>query len=549
VTIIPKERVMIKADVFIRNASIRTMDQHLSHAEALAAWDGKILAVGREDDIAPLMGPDTKVLDLGGRTVLPGFIDAHEHLSWFAENRLKLDLSPDRVQNLDQLKQEVAAEAKRLEPGEWIRGFAYDDTKMADGRRLHRNDLDAAAPENPVVVIHVSGHWAVVNSRALTLGNMDRHSPDPDGGALGRDPHSGELNGLLLETAMFNFAVESLSATQTVVPPFPGDVIMAAVVEATSFLNSAGLTGVGDALTSPSYVSAYLQLARKAKLTLRVNMMIPYIFLAHLEKAGLYGGWGDPWVRAAGIKIILDGAIAGKTAALRSGYEDAPDDHGILLITDQSVLNDLVERIHQWGYHACIHANGDLAIEMALDAIEHAMTLFPRPDPRHRIEHCTMIDDRILERMAKRNVVAMPFSSYLWQHAEKLKPYYGRRAHRMFAHKSFLDAGIVAASASDHPVGLHAPLLGVQCMVTRKTPHGDVIGPEERLSLDEAFKVYTTHAAYATGEEHIKGSLTPGRLADMVVLNQDPWQTDPDQIRRIEVGMTIVNGSVVYDAG
>ena len=540
---------MSVADLFIQNALIKTMDPARPFAESIAVFGGKVLAVGDRDDLSGLIGSGTQSLDLGGRRLLPGFIDAHEHLSWFADNSQQLDLSAQRVGNLEQLKQAVAAEARKLRRDEWVRGYAYDDTKMVDGRRLTRDDLDAAAPHNPVVVIHISGHWAVVNSRALELGGLHRNAPDCPGGQLGRNPDTGRLNGLLFEMALFNFAVESLAMTPTVVPPFPREIRLAAIQKAAAVLNTAGLTGVGDALAAPSYVSAYLQLAREGRLSLRVNMMMPYIFLPHLEKGGLYGGWGNDWVRAAGVKIIVDGAIAGKTAAMKEGYADDPDDHGHLLIDNPAELNDLVKRIHKLGYQACIHANGDLAINMALDAIEHAMKQDPRPAPRHRIEHCTIIDDDILTRMNRLGVVATPFSSYLWQHAEKLPRYYGERMHRMFAHKSFLDAGVVAASGSDHPVGLHNPLLGVQCMVTRKAPDGSIIGPGERLSIEEAFRVYTTHAAYASGEEQIKGSLTPGRLADMVVLEEDPWQADPDHIGQIAVAMTIINGKVVYRNG
>jgi predicted amidohydrolase YtcJ len=539
---------MLSADLLIRNACIRTMDPGSPEARSMAVFNGSILAVSQHDDLGFTAGPDTIELDLGGKTVLPGFIDAHEHLSWFAENDLKLDLSPRRVLSLDQLKGLISQHAQQTRELEWIRGFGYDDTKVAEGRLLTRNDLDQVAPHHPVIVVHVSGHWAVVNSRALEKGNLNRSSKDPEGGSLGREPENGRLNGLLLETAMFNFAVESLAATETVVPPFPRDVMKKALQKATAFLNSAGFTGVGDALCSPSYLSAYLELAARGLLTLRVNMIVPHLFLKHFERGGLYGGWGNEWARAAGIKIILDGAIAGRTAAMKDGYQDNPDDHGLLLIEDQSELDNLVQRIHDMGYQACIHANGDLAIEMALNAIEGAMRLSSRPNPRHRIEHCTMIDDHLLERMAKLGVIALPFTSYLWQHAEKLRPFYGDRADRMFAHKSFLNAGIIAAAASDHPVGLHSALLGVQCMVTRKTPGGDVIGRDEKISLAEAFKVYTTYAAYASGEENIKGSLTPGRLADMVVLEKDPWESDPEEIGNIGVVMTIVNGKIVFNA-
>ncbi len=538
---------MLNADLVIRNARIRTMDPERPEARSIAIFNGKILALSQDDDLGFTAGPDTDELDLAGKTVLPGFIDAHEHLSWFAESDLKLDLSANRVNSLTQIQDLISEQTRLSKEGEWIRGFGYDDTKIVEGRCLTRNDLDWVAPNTPVIVIHISGHWAVVNSRALELGNLNRNSKDPEGGSLGRDPETGRLNGILLEMAMFNFAEPSLAVTETVVPPFPRDVFMKALQKATAVLNAAGITGVGDALCTPHHLSAYLEQAARGLLTLRINTIVPHTFLSHFEKGGLYGGWGNEWVRAAGIKIILDGAISGRTAAMKNGYEDNADDHGLLLIEDQFMLDNLVQRIHDMGYQACIHANGDLAIEMALKAIERAMKLTNRPDPRHRIEHCTMIDDRLLERMAKLGVMALPFSSYIWQHAEKLRPFYGDRADRMFAHKSFLDAGIIPAAGSDHPVGLHSALLGVQCMVTRKTPGGEVIGEGERLSLNEAFKVYTTYAAHASREEKIKGSLTPGRLADMVVLAEDPWESDPDEIGRINVEMTIVNGQIVYD--
>jgi len=307
-----------------------------------------------------------------------------------------------------------------------------------------------------------------------------------------------------------------------------------------------GVCGVGDALTAPSYVTSYHDLCAAGELTLRVNMIIPYLFLPRLEQIGLLGPWGNEWVKCTGIKIIIDGAIAGRTAALKNGYTHDPQDHGVLLISEQAELDEIVGSIHRAGYQACVHANGDRAIEMALKAIERAQAEAPRPDPRHRIEHCTMIDDDLLAWMARLGVMALPFGSYLWQHGEKLLRFYGIRAARMFAHQSFLRAGVRVAGSSDHPAGLYPPLLGVQSMVTRQTASGEVIGPEEKISLEEAFRMYTLYAAYAAGEEHLKGQLLPGRLADLVVLEQDPWETPPDQISRIGIHMTIVGGRIVY---
>ena len=536
----------LNADLMIQNARIRTFDDRATITEALAAFGGRIIATGSRDDIAPLRGSGTLILDLAGRTVLPGFIDAHEHLSWFAEEPLKLNLSREQISSLDGLVGLVKHEASRLNPGEWIRGALYDDTRMREKRPLTRDDLDAAAPENPAIIVHVSCHWAVVNSAALKMGGLHDRSPDPKGGAFGRDPATGRLDGRLIEMAMFNFAFESLTVKPTVVPPFDRDVRRKSLQDAAQILNSAGVCGVGDALTAPSYVTTYHDLSAEGKLSLRVNMIIPHIFLPWLEKLGLLGPWGNEWVRCAGIKVIVDGAISGRTAYMKDGYPNDPADHGVLLIEDQSELDDIVDRIHRAGYQACVHANGDAAIEMTLNAIERAQSAYRRPAPRHRIEHCTLIDDDLLNRMGRLGVMALPFGSYVWQHGEKLKQFYGDRAARMFAHRSFLNAGIKLAGSSDHPAGLYPPLLGVQSMVTRQTAAGEVIGSDEKISLEDAFRMYTVNAAYASGEEGVKGQLTAGRLADWVVLDRDPWETPPEAISQIGIHMTVVGGRVVY---
>jgi predicted amidohydrolase YtcJ len=536
----------MKADVILKNASIKTMDSARPSAEAIAFFRDRILAVGQNQEVMELAGPQTNCLDMTGKTILPGFIDAHEHLSWFAEGYLNLDCSPQRADTIDRLLDIIKQKTLDIEPGKWIRGVLYDDTKMKDGRVLHRDDLDKAAPETPVIVVHISGHWGIVNSKALACGGLNRNSPDPKGGELGRDASTGRLDGRLYEMAVFNFAFESLAVQPTVVPPYPREVRKDAVRKAAAFLNAAGVCGVGDALCAPSYITTYHDLLHEGMLSLRINMIVPYQFLANFENVGLTGRWGNSWVGCSGIKIIVDGAIAGRTAAISQGYENDPDDHGLLLIDSQEELDQIIQRIHDLGYQACVHANGDIAINMVLDAIERAQRSNPSIQPRHRIEHCTMIDDKILKRMARLKVMALPFVSYLWQHGEKLRPFYGARAGRMFAHKSFLEAGIKVASGSDHPVGLHSPLLGIQCMVTRKTAAGETVGPNERISLKEAIRVYTADAAYATFEENRKGMLKPNMLADVVVLEQNPWKVKPEEIASIDVEMTIVGGKIVY---
>ena len=540
----------MKATLLIRNARIRTLDDRIGETESIAAREDRIIAVGANKELAGLEGPSTEILDLGGRVVLPGFIDTHEHFSTFSEIPLQLDLAPSRVNTVAEMLDLVAAEAKRLPRGEWIRGKGYDDTKMRDGRLPTQAELDAVAPYHPVILVHVSAHLAIVNSAALRRGHLDLNTPDPRGGRYSRHPATGELTGELVGMAGFNFWSEPMSGGKMVVPPFERGLRKQGLVETAKILNRVGITGVHDPAVCPSYITSYHDTLEDHSLSLRVNMLIPYQWLSELEKIGLTGKWGNEWVRSTGIKIVIDGAIAGRTAALRDGYSHNPDDHGLLYLDDQEELTHLVKRIHRLGYQACLHANGDLAIDMALEAIEKAQTDYPRLDPRHRIEHCTVINESILKRMRALGVMALPFASYLWQHSEKLVPFYGlKRAEAMFAHGSFLQSGVRVAGASDHPAGLLPPLLGVQSMVTRKTPSGDILGIDQRISLEEAFKMYTIYAAYASFEEKIKGSLTVGRLADMVVLAEDPWRVNPENIGRIPVVMTLLAGRVVFSQG
>ena len=537
----------MQVTLLIQNAKIHTVDASRPAAQSLAVLGERIVAVGSNKDLAGLVSSSTEVLDLGSRVVLPGFIDTHEHFSIFSQIPLQLNLSPSRVESAESILDLVRAEAKRLPAGEWIRGRGYDDTKIKDRRMPARDELDRAAPHHPVVLVHVSAHIAVLNSEAMRRGGLDRNTPDPKGGHYVRDPRTGELTGGLVGTATFQFYSEPSSGGRQVVPPFERSIRKEALIDAARVLSEAGITSVNDPLVCPSYITSYHDTLNDHSLSLRVNMLIPHFWLSDLENLGLPGKWGNEWIRCTGIKIILDGAIAGRTAALKEGYSHDPNDHGDLIFDDQEELTDLVRRIHRLGYQACLHANGDLAIEMALEAIEKAQSEQPRSDPRHRIEHCTVVNASILERMRRLRVMAIPFGSYLWQHSEKIVPFYGEsRAEKMFAHRSFLDAGIRIAGSSDHPAGLHPPLLGIQCMVTRKTPSGEVLGKGQRISIEEAIKMYTTYAAYASFEENVKGLISEGFLADMVVLGEDPWSVDPSEISKIPVEMTILAGRVIY---
>jgi predicted amidohydrolase YtcJ len=275
-------------------------------------------------------------------------------------------------------------------------------------------------------------------------------------------------------------------------------------------------------------------------------MLIPYEYLPHLQALNLKAGFGNEWLKIGGIKIIADGAIAGRTAYLSEPYVGTQE-KGILVAESEEALHESIRRGHEAGFQVCVHANGDRAIEMTLDGFAKALHALPRKDHRHRLEHCTVVNQEILRRIKKLKLLVLPFGSYIHHHGEKMIPYYGpERVEMMFAHRSFLDYGIPVSGSSDSPCGPYEPLLAIQSCVTRKSAAGEVLGAKQRITVDEAIDLYTRAAAYASFEEDLKGSIEPGKLADLVVLGQDPRRVTPDEIKDISVEMTMVGGEVKY---
>jgi predicted amidohydrolase YtcJ len=312
-------------------------------------------------------------------------------------------------------------------------------------------------------------------------------------------------------------------------------------------LTKVGLTSVHDARVTNDELITYQEGRDAGELDLRVYMLMSYPHFPALKEAGLKTGFGDDRLRLGGIKMVADGAIASRTAYLSEPYEGSEDDHGILAMSVPE-LEPLVMDIHKAGFQVCIHANGDATIDMVLNAYQKAQDAFPREDTRHRIEHCTVVNPDILRRMKALGCVATPFCTYVFHHGEKMQFYGERRLQWMFAQRSFLDHGIIATGATDYPPGPYEPLMGIQSCVTRTDSEGNVWGPDQKISVEEALRIYTMHSAYAGFEEDIKGSIQVGKLADLVVLGQDPTEIDPFGIKDIPVEQTIVGGATVYEA-
>jgi predicted amidohydrolase YtcJ len=536
------------ADLILWGGNIITLDPRKPSARAVAVKNGRFLRAGSDEEAKALAGSKTRRIDLRGRTVTPGFIDSHQHLSQYGTDLLQVDCSPKRCKTISDIQKAVLQETRRNPPGEWVRGVGYDDTKTQGEKRLTRWDLDEVAPGHPVFIQQVSGHWGVVNSKALEAGGIREDSPDPSGGAYGRDPATGRLNGILYEQAEFAFVFEGITGQAPIIPPFSRkDRIRGVRLAAKRYLAS-GITSVHDALVSAQTLETYQEALKTGELKLRVYMLISIEYLPQLRALNLKTGFGNEWLKIGGVKILADGAIAGRTAYLSEPYVGS-EDRGILAVESEQVLHDLIRQGHNAGFQVCVHANGDRVIEMALAGFEKTLEESPRRDHRHRLEHCTVVNPEILKRIKRLRMLVTPFGSYVYHHGEKMVPYYGmKRVEMMFAHRSFLDYGIAVSGASDNPCGPYEPLLGIQSCVTRRSSAGELLGPRQKITVEEAISLYTMASAYASFEEDVKGSITPGKLADLVVLGEDPRKVDPGEIKDIPVEMTIVGGEIKHRA-
>ncbi len=523
-------------DTVLLGGNLITVDDRCARAEAVAISQGKFIRVGTDEAVKELVGKETQVIDLQGKTVVPGFIDAHLHvLSSGIGHVLKVDCD---LKSIPAVLDALRTRAANTKQGEWVQGFKYDDTKTSESRFLTLADLDTVSGDHPICVSHRAGHILFVNSMALEMAGISDDTPDPPGGKFDREPETGRLTGIVLERAA--------SVFRPLLPEVTREDRREGLRRICRMFNAAGLTSVHDAIVSDIQLETYQEGLARGELTLRVYALMWHTHFHAIRDAGIRRGFGNDLLKIGGIKAIADGAIAGRTAWLKTPYEGSEDDCGIAVMSEEEV-ESLSEEVHRAGFQMCIHANGDAAIEMVLTAYEKAVQKYPRKDARHRIEHCTVVDDSILERMKKLECIATPFSTYVYYHGEKMKYYGEERLKRMFAQRSFIDHGIVSTGSTDYIPGPFEPLMGIQSCVTRRDSEGKVWGENQRISVEEALRLYTQNGAYASFEEAIKGSITPGKLADIVILGEDLTTVDPNTIKDIPVEKTMVGGKFVYE--
>ena len=527
-------------DLILYNADIITVNPAQPRAEALAIIGDRIVAIGSNREVRRLAGSLTKKIDLGGQVVTPGFIDAHAHPLTAGKGHLT-SLDAD-LRSIKAIQDMIREKAEQTPPGLVVSAFKYDDTKTSEGRKINRYDLDAAAPNHPVIMWHRGGHSVYVNSMALEMVGYTRETPDPEGGKIVRDPETGEPTGELLETAY-----GPLDNLNTNAKPSGKEDDQEAVKLISSLMNKAGITSVTEAYGSPQSLVTYQDACRSGKLSLRIYSLIGTSRVDKMIDAGMRTGFGDEWVRIGGMKITCDGSISERTARLSEPYIGRPDDYGIIRNDEEDLFKNSL-RAHKADWQIAIHANGDVAIEKALNVFERLQAEYPRKDPRFRIEHATVVNDHLIQRMKKLNVVPNPFSTYVYFHGEKMKEYGAERVENMFAVRSFLDAGLKVTQTSDYVPGPFEPMMAIQSSVTRTDMKGNVWGPGQKITVEEAIKVGTLHGAYASFEENIKGSLEVGKLSDLVVLGADPRKTDPFDIINIPVERTMVGGKWVFES-
>jgi predicted amidohydrolase YtcJ len=531
------------ADLVVFNAKVYTVDPRMPKAEAFAVKCGRFVCVGSTADAKAFVGKGTRTFDAQQMTIVPGFIDCHNHAGGNTLLYETIVGNPYEVEfvTIASIIDKLRAKAQQAPAGFWIEGYFFDDTKVKDNRQLNVHDLDQVSKENPVVVHHRGGHTSFYNSKALELAGVNKGTPNQMGGTYDHD-ENGELNGRVTDRARAVFNNAGKRETFTAAQEEQRDRDGLAYISK-QFVRY-GLTSVhheeGD-------LFALQQVRARGELLHRVSFETSGETLEAMIKNGISSGFGDEWIRfGATAEHTADGSFSERTMALSQPYAGTNPPYSGNITETQEDLNAWSERVQRAGIQPNCHANGDVAIDMVLTAYERAQKVAPRPDVRPKITHCTLINDDLLRRMKALGAVPAPFTTYAYYNSDKFHFYGEERMKHCMAYRSFLDAGIRAAAGSDFSPGPFAAMMGIQGMVTRTGWNGETWGANQRISVDEALQVNTINGAYNSHEEAIKGSITPGKLADFVVLADDPHTVNQEKIKDIEIVRTVTGGSTVY---
>ena len=529
------------ADLIVTNARIYTVDERRPVGEAMAIGGGRVRFVGSERGALALKGPRTRVMDLDGRTVIPGMVDAHAHLLGLGMALRTVDLTGTK--SYDEVVARVVARAREVPAGTWILGRGWDQNDWGDTRFPSHEALSRAVPDHPVYLTRVDGHAALVNARAMTAANLGATATNPEGGRIERLPN-GAPSGVLVDRAM--------GVVGRAIPAAPREEVRAAILAAVKEANRWGLTGIHDAGVARATIDVYEELAREGRYDLRNYVMIASddATLDHYLKRGpqsaLYDG--RIWIRA--IKISSDGALGSRGAALLEPYSDSPE-HAGLITTPRERIEQVAVRALRSGFQLNVHAIGDRANRTVLDAFEAALGTVPTADHRFRVEHAQILHYSDIPRFAELDVIPSMQASHqtsdMYWAGNRLGP---TRLLGAYAWRALLQTGVIIPNGSDFPVEHVNPLISFHSAVSRQDEHNWPTGgwfAEQRMTRDEALKSMTLWAAIASFQEGELGSLAPGKLADFVVLDQDIMTVAPERILATHVVATYLGGRAVYE--
>jgi len=546
-----KSRPLPYPDLILYNGKIRTFTSETASCEALACSGSRIVATGNSDDIRRFAGPETQMIDLRGRTAIPGLTDTHVHLSEKGTAEMELvdcrDFYVD-VHSVSDILQRLANAAASAPKGSWLvaHGSPMQDFRIADQRFPDKHDLDKVCPDNPVS-ISFGAHITIANTLALAAAKITRDTSHPAGGHIKHDAQTGEPTGELHERAQL--------IVKKVAPEFNYLQLKDGIVFALNQCLERGVTTVHDIVRYAEPVRAYQEIYKEGRMHARVSIL-PRVIESMIEsksltELGLITGFGNEWLRIGGVKMSIDGGITGRNACFHEPYENDEHNHGIIRI-QQDELNHTVQVCHDAGLRCCVHAIGDKAFDMALDAYENAIEHSPRKDHRHRIEHMGnwLATPKLIERMVRSGIVAIPNIAFAYYIGDAILDCVGeKRLTKAFPFHTLLKNHVIIAGGSDSPGYWPVdPLRDIATAASRKMRWGEVWIPEEKITVGEAFAMHTTTASWVGFEENDKGTLEVGKLADIAVLAEDPFAIQPEKIKDLKVEMTLVGGEIKYQA-
>ena len=510
-------------DLVLTNANLITLDPFCPRAEAVAIGRSKILSIGTNSEAGNLAGARTQVIDCSGKTVVPGFIDSHIHLSSFAESLVTINLEPrNSVHSISDIQTKIGQLSKRLPSGTWIRCGGYNEFHLREKRHPNRWDLDLASSIHPIKLVHRTAHAHILNSLALKVTGISRETPDPEGGLIDRDIKTGEPSGVLY--GMGDYLSKAI-------PPLDEHELNRGIEMANQELISLGITSIQDA-SSRNDIERWERFKRwksQSRLEPRVSMMLGAKGFEDYRRSNFSANGDKSKLRIGGVKILLD-ETTGR------------------LNPSQDELNALVFAIHRSGLQAVIHAIEETAIEASCTAIEYALRQFPHRDHRHRIEHCSVCPPSLARKIGSLGVVIVTQPSFIYYSGDRyLKTVPNFQLKHLYPIRTLIENGVHVAAGSDCPVAPPDPLIGIYSAISRMSETEETVGVKEGISPLEALRLYTDYAARTSFEETTKGSITPGKVADLVVLNDDPTAVPPEEVQNITVEMTILDGKVVWD--